>query len=144
MLLRAAVKVRQMKNAPRRRWNDALYPVHRDRLIAATLAATPLLMPFYFDYDLLLLAIPATLFVAELLRREAPLTKLDRWTIAGWATLYAWQMVNTDVAEKTHLNLSVPLLCTLASLLILRVGRSERSIERHDEERRTIEWPKAA
>ena len=32
--------------------------VGRDRLIAATIVATPLLMPFYFDYDLLLLSVP--------------------------------------------------------------------------------------
>ncbi len=38
-------------------------------LIAATVASTPLLMPFYFDYDQLLLAIPAVLFAAEWIRR---------------------------------------------------------------------------
>ena len=45
--------------------------VRRDRLIAAAIAATPLLMPFYFDYDQLLLAIPAVLLAAEWLRGPA-------------------------------------------------------------------------
>jgi len=35
-----------------------LSALRRGRGIAATIAATPLLMPFYFDYDLLLLADP--------------------------------------------------------------------------------------
>lgn len=40
----------------------------RDRLIAAAVAAMPLVMPFYFDYDLLLLAVPAVLYAAERVR----------------------------------------------------------------------------
>ena len=41
--------------------------VSRDRGIAAAIVCTPLLTPFYFDYDLLLLSVPAVLFAAEVL-----------------------------------------------------------------------------
>jgi hypothetical protein len=37
----------------------------RRRLIAAAIAATPLIAPYYMDYDLLLLAVAATLTIAE-------------------------------------------------------------------------------
>jgi hypothetical protein len=145
LLLRAAFKVRGMKNALRRRWNDPTYPIHRDRLIAATVAVTPILMPFYFDYDLLLLAVPAALFVAELVKRgNRRLENLDRWAVAAWCAIYGWQMINTEVAGKTHVNVSVLLLCTLASLLIVRVGRADEMVERSEEGWRPVVLPKAA
>ncbi len=36
-----------------------------DRLIAATIVTMPLLMPFYFDYDLLLLAVAAVIIAHD-------------------------------------------------------------------------------
>ena len=94
----------------------------RDRLIAATIVATPLLMPFYFDYDLLLLAVPAVIFAAECMRSgQDRLPSADRWIVAAWATLYLWQMVNTDFGGKFHLNLSVLVLTCLASMLMVRL-----------------------
>jgi hypothetical protein len=42
----------------RRRGDDEFA---RDRIISITILTMPLLMPFYFDYDLLLLAVPAVL-----------------------------------------------------------------------------------
>ena len=53
--------------------------VIRDRLIGATITAMPLLMPFYFDYDLLLLAVPATLYAAERIRHPDRILPEDRW-----------------------------------------------------------------
>jgi hypothetical protein len=99
--------------------------VRRDRLIAAAVASTPLLMPFYFDYDQLLLAVPATLLAADLLRRDRsqPLPWADRWLLRIWPAHFIWLMVNPDVALKTHLNLAVPLLTAVAALLIARAGR---------------------
>lgn len=100
----------------------------RDRLIAAAVVATPLLMPFYFDYDLLLLAVPAVLFAADQMRRHSDSNRsADRWIIGAWISLYAWQMVNTDFGAKFHLNLSVPLLTVLASMMIVRATRREAS-----------------
>lgn len=89
----------------------------RDRLIIATIVATPLLMPFYFDYDLLLLAVPATLFAAECLRRS----HADRPILACWIALYIWQMINDEFAGRFHVNVSVLLITLLASISILRV-----------------------
>ena len=37
----------------------------RDRLISASIAAMPLLMPFYFDYDLMLLAVALVVYAAD-------------------------------------------------------------------------------
>jgi len=48
----------EAKNLPRLR-----------RLIAATIISMPLLMPYYMDYDVLLLAVPAVLFAQEWLAR---------------------------------------------------------------------------
>jgi hypothetical protein len=118
------------------RWLNPLRAIHdddvepsRSRLIAATIAATPLLMPFYFDYDLLLLAVPAVLLAAEMLQRKnvaaGPLPAADRRLLLAWPALYAWLMVNADVAEKTRVNLAVPLLAAVAGLSIARALRVE-------------------
>lgn len=103
----------------------------RDRLIAATIAATPLLMPFYFDYDQLLLAVPAVLFAADLMRRDAarPLPKADVWLLRIWPAHYVWLMLNPDIALLTHVNLSVPLLAAVACLLITRAARRSDAVE---------------
>jgi hypothetical protein len=106
---------------------DARAPrtAHRDRLIAATITATPLLMPFYFDYDQLLLAIPAVLFAADLIGRDrtVPLPWTDRWLLRLWPAQYAWLMLNSDIADLTRVNLGVPLLAAVAGLLIVRAGK---------------------
>ena len=100
--------------------------VWRDRLIAAAIAATPLLVPFYFDYDQLLLAIPVVLFAAELMTRQGkPMPRADRWLVALWSVYFVWLMLNPDVAEKTRVNLTVPLLAGIVSLLIARAIRVE-------------------
>jgi alpha-1,2-mannosyltransferase len=97
----------------------------RDRLIAATIATMPLVMPFYFDYDLLLLAIPAVLIAVEesddlaALRRGVA-QRSRRMLLLNWAALYCWLIINADVAEQTQLNLAVPLLATLSIQLIGR------------------------
>jgi hypothetical protein len=103
----------------------------RDRLIAATITATPLLVPFYFDYDLLLLAIPAVLVAAEWLSEEltAPRHTADRLLVGLWPALYGWLLINADVAEHSRINLAVPLLTGVASLLVARALRREVASE---------------
>jgi hypothetical protein len=98
-----------------------------DRFIAATIASMPLLMPFYFDYDMMLLAVPAVLLARELLARDAaaPLPLADRWLLLAWAALFAWLFVNPAVAVLTHVNLAVPLTAVVAALLIRRAVRPE-------------------
>jgi hypothetical protein len=99
----------------------ALHPWRRDRFIAATIAATPLLMPFYFDYDLLLLAAPAVLLAREIVLGNE-ITVSDRWLIGLLATLYGWLMINPDVADQTRVNLAVPLLAGITILMIQRIN----------------------
>lgn len=99
--------------------------IRRDRLIAATIAAMPLLMPFYFDYDLLLLSVPAVLFGGELWMRAPgqPLDRNDRLLIGTWVGLYLWMMINPGLGRMSGLNVSVVLLATVAALLIRRACR---------------------
>ncbi len=94
----------------------------RDRLISATIIAMPLLMPFYFDYDLLLLAVPAVLFASDLAvrRNSGSFTGADRLLTAAWIALFLWLMVNPDVADLTHFNGTVALLAATATLAIAR------------------------
>ena len=106
-------------------WSHATERTWRDRLIAATICCAPLLMPFYFDYDLLLLAIPATLLAAEVLARsidQAP-TRSERWTTRLWIALYAWMLINPGMTGLTRVNLNVILLSGIAVLMIRRATR---------------------
>jgi hypothetical protein len=88
----------------------------RDRLIAATVCATPLLMPFYFDYDLLLLAVPATLYAVDRQR--------GRWLTAGWVSLYVALFVNAPIAGRLHV---VPATLLLAGVAVMSVRRVNRA-----------------
>ncbi len=104
----------------------------RDRLIAATIAATPLLMPFYFDYDQVLLAVPAVLLAMEWISRPANtlLSRSERWIIGLWSIHYVWLMLNPEIAVLTRVNLAVPLWTTTALLLIVRAGwKIEQAVE---------------
>ncbi len=94
----------------------------RDRLIAATIASAPLLMPFYFDYDLLLLSIPAVLWAREFVttRVRRPLASVDRWCLFGWVGLYLWTFVNPPLAGRMRLDLTVVFAAIVAACLIRR------------------------
>jgi alpha-1,2-mannosyltransferase len=115
------------------RCRSAVEGISRDRLIAATVASMPLVMPFYFDYDLLLLAIPAVLYALERQSRGSAALRRgvaqrsrgipDRLVIPSFAALYLCLIVNPDVAEQTRVNLAVPLLALLAGSLVARALR---------------------
>jgi hypothetical protein len=131
-LCMAAVAVMLLRISPLGRWinpfarcADASTSQSRDRLIAATIAATPLLMPFYFDYDLLLLAIPAVLLAGDVMRTGTALSRSDRWLVATWSALFALLLLNADIAEHTRVNLAVPLLSGVALMLMSRAIRPE-------------------
>jgi hypothetical protein len=96
--------------------------VCRDRVIAAVIATAPLLMPYYLDYDLLLLAIPATLLAAETVGREPARWVLsrDRWLVRLWIGLYLLLLINPGLTGTIHCNLAVPLLAAIATISILR------------------------
>jgi hypothetical protein len=108
-------------------WTGESPSRRRDRLIAATIAATPLLMPFYFDYDLLLLAVPAVLLAAELSSDSvvAELERRDRWLVGTWCVMALWTMVNPGLGNLTHVNGTVILLSILTSLLIRRAAQRD-------------------
>jgi Glycosyltransferase family 87 len=114
-------------SALRLRQNDAveLRPLHRDRLITATITAMPLLMPFYFDYDLLLLAVPLTLYAIERISHPQFTNSTDaRFTLA-WTSLFAWLYFNPAIALHTHVSGTVILLTGTAILSIQRAMRKE-------------------
>ncbi len=100
----------------------------RDRLSAAAVASTPMVMPYYMDYDLLLLAVPAVLFAREWVARAhtglSP-TRGDVWLRRGWVAAYLWLYANPGFAVTTRLNLTVPLLALLAGGLIVRAMRRD-------------------
>jgi hypothetical protein len=127
-LLLAALRVRKQVDCP---WSGETRAGSRDRLIAATIATMPLLMPFYFDYDLLLLAVPATLFAAEMIRRnsEVPASRSQRWIVRVWAMLFVWLMFNPGLARWIHVNGTVVLVTTLSAMLIARASRVQTITE---------------
>ncbi len=107
-----------------------------DRIIAATIVCTPLIMPFYFDYDQLLLAVAAVLFARERLHRQSassgkaePGASRDRWIARIWPAWYAWLMVNPDVALHTRVNFTVILLAAVAGLLVARAMNPAEIVE---------------
>ena len=75
----------------------------------------PLLMPYYMEYDLLLLAVPAVLLAAELCRQGIR-SESDRWLVCAWVVLFLGVSVNPVVAGATRLNLTVPILAIVAHL----------------------------
>ena len=99
-------------------------------MIAAVIATAPLVMPYYLDYDLLLLAIPAVLLATEVAGRypAQPLPKRDAWLLRLWAALYLLLLVNPGLTGILHVNLSVPLLAAIAELFILRATPSASSL----------------
>ena len=105
----------------------------RDRVIAATIVTMPLLMPFYFDYDLLLLAAAAVLYARSMgvppmisntknHGRDAHATLI----FTNWIVLFLWTAINPGISNMTHVNVSVLLLTTLSVMLIAGPGWQSR------------------
>jgi len=113
--------------------------VQRDRLIAATIACMPLLMPFYFDYDLLLLAIPFTLLAVERLRRPDEMVHAhDRLITKIAAGMYLWLIINPGLAKDSGVNLTVLFLAAIAGLLLSRACRERVSPAVVEEEIKSV------
>jgi hypothetical protein len=91
-----------------------------DRLIAATIVCAPLIMPYYMDYDLVLLAVPAVLFASEWLADPDSITRGHWRLLWAWIALFAATYVNPGFARQFHFNLTVPVLAVLAALHIAR------------------------
>lgn len=98
-----------------------------DRLIAATIASMPLLMPYYMDYDLLLLAVPAVLLAGEWIGSKAAPCRADWMLLWSWTALFLAMYVSPGLAGRTRLNLAVPLIALVAGGSIARCLRHESS-----------------
>jgi hypothetical protein len=103
-----------------RECNDA---PSRDRLISATICTMPLLMPFYFDYDLMLLAVPCVLFASEMISTDA--TKENRWLVRGWMLLGAWMLINPGLSRTIRVNGDVILLAGISAMMIWRLWAAQ-------------------
>jgi hypothetical protein len=114
-----------MAVAVRRFWTGHRDPISRDRLIAAAIASMPVLMPYYMDYDLLLLAIPAVLLAAEWIRHPDDITRADHWLLAAWAVFCVETHFNPGISGNSHWNPAVPLLAIISSLTIARCLRRQ-------------------
>jgi hypothetical protein len=110
-------------------WTNETTAVRLDRLIAATITATPLVMPFYFDYDLLLLAVPAVLFAGEMLSLNPgkPMMQSDRWLMRSWVMLFVTLLINGPLSDITGIGLIVPPLAMVAGFSIVRARRRPKT-----------------
>jgi hypothetical protein len=110
--------------------------VSLDCLIAITITCMPLLMPYYMDYDLLLLAIPAVLLAKEWMESAQIPRGIDRVLPWAWSGLILILYVNPGLSGASRLNLAAPLLALVAGLMIIRCIRvdcsqiAQRSVER--------------
>jgi hypothetical protein len=91
-----------------------------DRVIAATIASMPLLMPYYMDYDLLLLAIPAVLLAAEWIKPGWRSTQLDRALVVAWSILFVMLYLNPGISGPTRVNFAAVLSALIAAGTIAR------------------------
>jgi hypothetical protein len=87
---------------------------NRDALISGAITSTPLLLPYFMDYDLLLLSVPAVLFANDVIRR-GQLSRADRWMLRAWVALYLWAYLNPGLSSILHVSLTVPLLTSVAA-----------------------------
>jgi len=92
------------------------------RVIAAAIVSMPLLMPFYFDYDLLLLAVPAVLFSSGIVQQRELSTE-DRWLIRAWIALFVVMFFNASASGIIRLHLAVISLSVVALLHIRRAWK---------------------
>jgi hypothetical protein len=101
------------------------WAAHRDRtktdhLIAATILATPLLSMFFFDYDLLILAVPAVLCVGI-----AILDGSDRRLLWGWIIVFLTLYISTQFAVKTRFSPAAPELTVLFFMVVANSLRAK-------------------
>ena len=101
---------------------------HRDRLIAGSVACTPLLIPYFMDYDLLVLAVPTVLFAGAVIRRGV-MSTADQWALRTWVALYLWVYVNPGLSGLVRVSLTVPLLAAVAVGMVARCLESDDAAE---------------
>lgn len=103
-------------------WRSKNPASRRDRLISAAIIAMPLLMPFYFDYDLLLLSVGIVVYAADRQRELAVSESAeaeDRWLVRMFVILYVGLQLSMFL-NQPRINPIVPLLAAMAAMLIHR------------------------
>ncbi|MDP9172426.1 MAG: DUF2029 domain-containing protein [Planctomycetota bacterium] len=106
-------------------------PSRTDRLISVAIVSMPLLMPFYFDYDLLLVSIGVVVYAADR-QRTAHLSQIsmeDRWLVRVWVILFITLEFGAMIAGHTRVHPVVPLVSIIAVLLIRRALKDDRQTE---------------
>jgi hypothetical protein len=91
----------------------------RRRLIAAAIVATPLIAPYYMDYDLLLLAVGAVLTITE----KPPLSGglMGKGIAAAWFAVAIALYLNPFIAADGRWNVAVIAIVAMAVLLLRNV-----------------------
>jgi hypothetical protein len=97
-------------------------------VLQATIVAMPLLMPFYFDYDLLLLSVAAVLFAAEIVAQQREMQNEDRWLVRAWVVLFVAMFFNASVSGMIRVHLAVIALSVVAVMHIRRAWRVDRVV----------------
>jgi hypothetical protein len=119
-----------------------------DRLIAASIIAMPLLMPFYFDYDLLLISVGFVLYGADRQRTaNLPYDQFpweDRWLPRVAMILYVTLEFGGVIGGHTRLQPIVPLLALIAALLVRRALRPIKTADLNSAVRGAAPMPIAA
>ncbi len=94
------------------------------RWLAGAIACVPLVMPYYMDYDLLLLVAGATLLATDVLSSAKPMEKPDRTMAWTWVALWAWLLFQPPMAGKWPVNITVLLIAGLAGMMLWSVRSS--------------------
>jgi hypothetical protein len=101
-----------------------------DLLIASAIASMSLLMPYYMDYDLLLLAVPAVLVARETITKAHTSGHVNRLLPWAWGALFVALYVNPGLSSQSRINLAAPLVGLVAWLLMFPCIRQRRAGER--------------
>lgn len=96
-----------------------------DLLIAATIVSIPMLMPYFMDYDLLLLAVPAVLLAADRMESARPRSRTDSVLFCTWLVLFLALYANPAVAGHTPINPAVPVIGMLWAGFVRQLRRSQ-------------------
>jgi hypothetical protein len=116
----------------------------RDRLIAAAIIAMPPLMPFYFDYDLVLISVGIVLYAADRQRDFAanlPANWEDRTLVRLFVFLFVC-LEFTMLLGQARVHPIVPIL-TAASALLIRRGLRPQASSAIDSDSQTTFTPAA-
>jgi hypothetical protein len=102
--------------------DEAVLTLSFDRFIALSFLTMPLASPYFVDYDLLLLAVPAVLIAREMMLAPDRSPTARALRVLGPIT-FIWLAINPPLAGATGLNLTVPLLIGLVALQARRCAR---------------------